>query len=197
MTTLKNKNGFSALIGIVIAAIVLLGAAGFYFMGRGSEEVPSPTGENSPATDIIDKGQGPDTGGDGSGSESAEPQEGADAGIVNPPTAANPTPGSRPVSITDVEEPPVETFHVTAKNFSFSLAEIRVRKGSRVKINLNVAEGFHDLVLDEFNARTMRGGEGTHTSVEFVADKAGTFEYYCSVGNHRQMGMVGKLIVEE
>jgi len=37
---------------------------------------------------------------------------------------------------------------------------------------------------------------GTPTSVTFVADKTGTFEYYCSVGNHRAQGMVGKLIVE-
>jgi len=34
------------------------------------------------------------------------------------------------------------------------------------------------------------------TSVEFVADQEGAFEYYCSVGNHRQQGMKGTLIVE-
>jgi uncharacterized cupredoxin-like copper-binding protein len=32
--------------------------------------------------------------------------------------------------------------------------------------------------------------------VQFVADKTGTFEFYCSVGNHRQMGMVGTLVVQ-
>ena len=41
-----------------------------------------------------------------------------------------------------------------------------------------------------------RKATGQIDEVEFVVDKAGTFEYYCSVGNHRQMGMVGKLIVE-
>lgn len=35
------------------------------------------------------------------------------------------------------------------------------------------------------------------TSVTFVADETGTFEYYCSVGNHRGQGMIGKLIVED
>ena len=34
------------------------------------------------------------------------------------------------------------------------------------------------------------------TEVQFIADKAGTFEYYCFVGNHRQMGMVGTLTVK-
>jgi len=85
----------------------------------------------------------------------------------------------------------MEVFDITAKNFSFSVVEIRVRKGGRVKINLKVGEGLHDWVVDELDARTIRAGGGSNTSVEFVADKAGTFEYYCSVGSHRQMGMVG------
>jgi len=32
--------------------------------------------------------------------------------------------------------------------------------------------------------------------VTFVADKAGEYEFYCSVGQHRANGMVGKLIVK-
>jgi uncharacterized cupredoxin-like copper-binding protein len=50
--------------------------------------------------------------------------------------------------------------------------------------------------VDEFDARTVIVQPGQTAEVEFVADKTGTFEYYCSVGTHRQMGMVGKLIVE-
>ena len=38
---------------------------------------------------------------------------------------------------------------------------------------------------------------GNKTSVTFVANKAGEFEFYCSVGNHRAQGMVGKLIVKD
>ncbi len=83
----------------------------------------------------------------------------------------------------------------TAANFSFSPAEIRVKKGQTVTIRLKSAEGFHDIVLDEFGVKSVRVGAGAETSVTFVANKAGTFEYYCSIGSHRQMGMVGKLIV--
>ena len=36
----------------------------------------------------------------------------------------------------------------------------------------------------------------TSAEVEFVASIAGTFEYYCSVGEHRAKGMKGNLIVE-
>ena len=58
-------------------------------------------------------------------------------------------------------------------------------------------EGFHNFTVDEFNARTRQINAGETDTIQFTADKAGTFEYYCNVGNHREMGMVGKLIVEE
>ena len=38
---------------------------------------------------------------------------------------------------------------------------------------------------------------GETDTVEFIVDKAGTFEFYCSVGEHRNMGMVGALTVTE
>lgn len=89
-----------------------------------------------------------------------------------------------------------KTFNVTGQNFSFSVKEIRVKKGDKVKIVYTNKQGFHDFVIDEFNARTPQIQAGTTEEIEFVADKAGTFEYYCSVGQHRQNGMKGNLIVE-
>lgn len=94
------------------------------------------------------------------------------------------------------EEQAVKTFGISARPFEFSVKEIRVKKGDRVRINLTVAQGMHDWVVDEFNARTNVIQAGASDSVEFVADKAGIFEYYCSVPTHRQQGMAGKLIVE-
>jgi plastocyanin len=89
-----------------------------------------------------------------------------------------------------------KTFDISAKPFEFSVKEMRVKKGDKVKINLTVTQGMHDWVIDEFNARTKIIQAGATDSVEFVVDKTGTFEYYCSVPAHRQQGMVGKLIVE-
>jgi plastocyanin len=94
----------------------------------------------------------------------------------------------------------VRNFDITASNFKFTTlanSDITVKKGATVTINLAVANGSHDLVIDEFNARTEQMSAGSSGDVTFVADKVGTFEYYCSVGNHRGMGMVGKLIVVE
>lgn len=89
-----------------------------------------------------------------------------------------------------------KVFEVSGTNFVFDKTEIKVKKGDTVTIDFTSADGFHDLVIDEFSARTEKMRTGGKSSVTFVADKVGTFEYYCSVGQHRMNGMVGKLIVE-
>lgn len=90
-----------------------------------------------------------------------------------------------------------KTFTITAASFSFTPAEIQVKRGDTVVIKLENTDGFHDWVLDEFNVRTPRINAGESATVQFTADKTGTFEYYCSVGTHRQMGMKGNLVVTE
>ena len=87
-------------------------------------------------------------------------------------------------------------FTVTGSNFAFDPKEIKVKKGDKVKVIFKNANGLHDFVLDEFNVRTNRINGGEQAEVTFTADKTGTFEYYCSVGKHREMGMKGTLIVE-
>lgn len=93
-------------------------------------------------------------------------------------------------------DPNAKVFEVRGVNHQFDLTEIRVKKGDTVVINFESTEGFHDWKIDEFDAETEKVQPGTPTSVTFVADQEGSFEYYCSVGTHREYGMVGKLIVE-
>lgn len=94
------------------------------------------------------------------------------------------------------KNPATQEFTVVGSNFKFVPSELRVKKGNKVKIVFQNQEGTHNLRLDEFNVTTkvIQGGE-TDT-VEFTADKLGQFAYYCSIGNHRQMGMAGTLTVE-
>ncbi len=95
----------------------------------------------------------------------------------------------------------VKEFDLEGYNYRFEMdgveaPELGVKQGDRVRIVLTSADGFHDWVIDEFNAATDRVSTGQTASVEFVADKKGTFEYYCSVGNHRANGMYGTFVVE-
>ena len=88
-----------------------------------------------------------------------------------------------------------QIFTVEGGEFSLEPNEIRVNQGDRVTINFTNVMGFHDFVLDEFNVRTQQIPAESTATVSFVADKVGAFEYYCSVGQHRQNGMVGTLII--
>ncbi len=85
---------------------------------------------------------------------------------------------------------------VEAGAFFFNPKEIKVKKGEIVRLTLKNTGGQHDFVIDDLKVRTKVLQAGQQEVVTFTADKAGSFEYYCSVGNHRQMGMKGTLIVE-
>jgi plastocyanin len=86
---------------------------------------------------------------------------------------------------------------VTGSPFKFEPAEIKVKQGDTVRVKFVNAEGTHDFVVPDFNVQTKQlSTANAEETVEFVADKKGSFEYFCSVGNHREMGMKGMLIVE-
>lgn len=85
---------------------------------------------------------------------------------------------------------------VEGGTYYFEPNEIRVKRGQTVKIVFTNANGMHDFVIDELDVRTDITNTGETVEVEFVADEVGEFEYYCSVSNHKQLGMVGTLIVE-
>ncbi len=87
-------------------------------------------------------------------------------------------------------------FTVTGSNFKFDIPEIRVKEGDTVKITFKNAGGLHDFVIDEFNVAAKQGNGPSEETLTFVADKAGEYEFYCSVGQHREMGMKGNFIVE-
>ena len=87
-------------------------------------------------------------------------------------------------------------FTITGQNYSFSPSTITVKKGDTVKITFKNSGGLHDLRIDEFNLATKEINGGQQDVAIFTADKTGAFEYYCSVGNHRAMGMKGMLKVE-
>jgi plastocyanin len=87
-------------------------------------------------------------------------------------------------------------FTVNGGSYFFQPTEIRVSKGDRVRITYKNSDSTHNFTIDGYDVKTKLLAGNAEETVEFTADKAGTFEFYCSVGNHRQMGMRGNLIVE-
>lgn len=89
-----------------------------------------------------------------------------------------------------------KTIAITETSYSISPAEVRVKKGTKVTFNIKNTNGFHNFIIDEYAVVSKNLQAGGSTSVTFIADKSGSFEYYCSIGSHRQLGMKGTLIVE-
>jgi heme/copper-type cytochrome/quinol oxidase subunit 2 len=88
-------------------------------------------------------------------------------------------------SLSYKSEDVVKTFSLTGENFKFTLdgvdnPDIVVNKGDTVRIEFKSVGGFHDWKVDEFGASTsqVRDTDGP-TSVEFVADKTGSFRRRC------------------
>lgn len=118
-------------------------------------------------------------------------------GEPNPSSEGNTNDDMKPDDAAPTEEANVKTFTVTGENFSFEPSTLTVKKGDTVRVVFKNEDGFHDFVIDELNVATKQIQGGSEETVEFVADKVGTFEYYCSVGKHRDMGMKGILTVTE
>lgn len=90
----------------------------------------------------------------------------------------------------------VKDVTITGSNFKFSPSTITVNKGDTVKVTFANSGGMHNVMFDDFSAGSKTIQSGATDSFQFVADKTGTFQYYCSVGNHKAMGMVGTLTVQ-
>ncbi|HYE59806.1 MAG TPA: plastocyanin/azurin family copper-binding protein [Candidatus Kapabacteria bacterium] len=180
------------ILSVVIVAL-LIGAV--VFAMRSSDQPVVEEKNMAPTTEQEDL----NTGGVTSTEPATDEHEGTE-GMDHASTSTGTQVGQKTDTTVTVPAPVVssgvKTFTVSGDNFSFNLKEMRVKKGDRVKVVFVNAKGTHDWVIDEFNARTPILQAGATAEVEFVADKTGQFEYYCSVGSHRQMGMKGLLIVE-
>ena len=111
--------------------------------------------------------------------------------------AETPVPGQ-----TDVEEmvvalaSGVKEFDMTAKKWDFEPSIISVNEGDTVKLNIESIDVTHGFTLFEFDVNE-RLAPGKTVTVEFIADKAGEYTFFCSVpcgSGHGSMN--GKLIVE-
>jgi cytochrome c oxidase subunit II len=170
-------NGKHVVAGLGVIIVILVGVLVFYKPGT-APATPDTTGGSSDANQ--NQTATTTTSGDNGNND------GGTIGVtVSSTVGGTVTTGS------------TKEFTVTGSNFSFTPNTLAVKKGDTVKITFKNADGFHDFKLDEFNVATQRISGGSQATVTFVANKTGSFEYYCSVGTHRQMGMKGTLTVSE
>ncbi len=91
----------------------------------------------------------------------------------------------------------MQEIDVTADEYSFTPSSINLKAGDEVKITFkNAGRLPHNLVIDELKASSRTIGGGQEDTITVKADKTGTYTFYCSVGNHRQLGMEGTVFVK-
>jgi plastocyanin len=89
------------------------------------------------------------------------------------------------------QEQPAGTIAVTSQDFSFDLPEEEMAAGEYTIELTNGGSATHDLVVErdgEDVGGTEQIGPGESSSVT-VTLEPGEYVFYCSVGNHRSMGM--------
>lgn len=71
-----------------------------------------------------------------------------------------------------------ETVELVASSEGFRPKVVNVRKGDAVRLSLSSADGEHCFALDAWRIeKRVRAGKAT--VVDFVAEKTGTFPFYC------------------
>jgi plastocyanin len=86
-------------------------------------------------------------------------------------------PGTTPPADTSAN---VKEFDVTAKSWEFVPSTITVNKGDTVKLHLTSTDVGHGFVISAYGInKTLNPGQ--QVDVEFVADQAGSFPFYCNV----------------
>jgi uncharacterized cupredoxin-like copper-binding protein len=87
---------------------------------------------------------------------------------------------------------------VVAKEFSFGLSRVDVKAGTAVIELANFGQDPHDLRLQRVGSRHIAGigvvapGERGELTVRLAR---GRYLFWCSVANHRQLGMRATLVV--
>jgi cytochrome c oxidase subunit II len=96
---------------------------------------------------------------------------------------------------TEAAEAPME-FKVMAQRYTFAPNEIKIQRGTRVRLVITALDGEHGFKLPAYQIE-QKLSKGEAVTVEFTADRAGRFSYQCShVCGFGHRRMKGLLIVE-
>ena len=155
---------------ILITIVIVFIGVGGYFLLRGDSQILSPasTRPETENSDVIENNGGEDE--EAANELSEEPQV--------------------------IETAIFKEFNERAFKWAFDPAIITVNKGDKVKLNITSEDVTHGFNLPVFGVNENLA-PGKTVSVEFTADKTGTFIFVCSVfcgAGHSDMA--GQLIVK-
>jgi heme/copper-type cytochrome/quinol oxidase subunit 2 len=89
------------------------------------------------------------------------------------------------------------TFQVTARKFSFAPSRLEVTEGDLVRVELQTDDIAHSFTIDGYRL-SKRVDPGHPSIIEFRADRAGAFPYYCNLQiDNGCRRMRGELVVKK
>ncbi len=90
----------------------------------------------------------------------------------------------------------MKEFTIVASQFKFEPSTITVNKGDHVRLKIKSVDVTHGIDIEGYGInRELKPGQ--EVVIDFIADKSGDFEFYCSVvcgAGHKEME--GRLIVK-
>ena len=162
------------LLIVLVMAVLVVGCA--------EEATTSPQMVSEPAPLIAESEPAPET--SPAGTPSSTPEARQETPAVEEPVSS------------EAAIPQVREFSITARNWEYDPGRIVVNKGDTVRFVITSVEGTHGFNLPAFGVNE-RLVPGQTISVEFVADKEGTFSFSCNIPCGKgHGGMAGELVVE-
>ena len=93
----------------------------------------------------------------------------------------------------------IVSYAIDMNNYSFSPNLIAAEPGETLKVKITSHNGNHDLKIDafKFDSGVLENGQSKIFEIKVPIDAKGEYEFYCSIGNHKAMGMVGKFQIKD
>lgn len=121
---------------------------------------------------------------------------------LTPTSVSTPTPTSTPAPTPTASPAPIPTlspitYNISGFEFGFAPSAITAKAGQAITIVFsNNGAAPHNLTFEGLNIATRTINSGETDTTYFTAPAAGTYTFYCSVGSHRNLGMVGTLTAQ-
>jgi plastocyanin len=170
----SKQNNNKMTMGMIIVVIVVIAVIGGYFL-LANRKTSSPTVENQ-------NNQGEMMQDDGSAMSPEESMESTDSAMME---------GE------GMTEGMTKSITVEGSEYSYTPSTLNANVGDIITLTFkNTGTYSHNLVIPDLNVQTKTINPGESDTIEFTADKAGTYSFYCTVDSHKDKGMVGTLNVQ-
>ena len=94
----------------------------------------------------------------------------------------------------DIPPSPPRALEMTASRFRFEPETLQVNEGDRVRLTLRSTDTEHGFSIRKLNVKVAVPKTGEPVTVEFVADRPGTYDFkcseYCGSGHGRMKGRI-------